>query len=262
MAHLIKGDTITAAWISATDHLRLHGREAYDLVTEIADPTPGRADEAMISEVDALLRRKGYATVGTVANTIFPAQLARTARDRAHLYERYGAIYPRVRRTLRKNGKGTYFGRLIDFPLQQDPVRANQIETIIADLKAQLARREHGQGALGSVYEAQIFAPGKDRLPIGFPCMSSLSFQLDGDDLRLTSTYRNQYYIQKALGNFTGLAQLHRFVADAAGVRQGPLTIHAFHAQIDPDVAGRDVAALLSAIRAISCDPIADESAA
>lgn len=45
--------------------------------------------------------------------------------------------------------------------------------------------------------------------------------------------YRNQYFIQRALGNYLGLARLQRFVATAVGLEQGPLTVHAFHAQLD-----------------------------
>lgn len=131
----------------------------------------------------ALLERRGFFSVETVANTIFPAQLVATSPTREQLYSRYLALLPRLRK-LPKNGKGLYFERLIRYPLQRDPERTNQIETIIRDLKAQLARQQLKQGPLGSAYEAQIYAPGKDRLPQGFPCMSLLSFQLDGDVLR------------------------------------------------------------------------------
>ncbi len=167
-----------------------------------------------------------------MANTIFPATLAATSRDRDHFYARYRALLPRLRKQ-DKNRRGIYFERLIDYPLQADPARSNQVETIIRTLRGQLARRARRQGPLGSVYEAQIFAPGKDLLPRGFPCLSSLSFQLDGGHLRLSATYRNQYFIQRALGNYLGLAGLQRFVAEAAGLAPGPLTVHAFHAYLD-----------------------------
>lgn len=242
MAYLIAGETVTAAWRSAAEYLHAHGRETFDLVVEIADPDVAHADRAIVATLNTLLHRKGFGSVETVANTIFPDQLARTARDRADLYARYQALYPRLRHF---SQKGTYFGRLIAYPLQGDPARENQLETVIGDLARQLARR----GPLGSIYEAQIFAPGKDRIPMGFPCMSSLSFQLDGPQLRLTATYRNQYYIRRALGNFIGLAQLQRFVADAVGLRQGPLTIHAFHAAIDPEIGVRETDALIQAIQ-------------
>lgn len=243
MAYLATADTITDAWMAALTYLDSHSGEEFGLVVEIADPTPTRADPAIVRRVDGLLARKGYDPVTTVANTIFPARLAASSPDRATFYRRYQAILPRLHR-LRGNRKGLYFERLIAYPLLSDPLRANQLETLIGDLTGQLGRRAKRQGPLGSVYEAQIFAPGKDRLPQGFPCMTSLSFQLDGDRLLLTATYRNQYYIRRALGNFLGLAALQRFVCDAVGLAQGPLTIHAFHARIDPGTR-REGAALL-----------------
>ena len=77
---------------------------------------------------------------------------------------------------------------------------------------------------------------------MGFPCLSSLSFHLDHGRLRLSATYRNQYYVRKALGNFLGLAQLQRYVATEAGIETGELSVHAFHAQVDG--AQRDAGAL------------------
>lgn len=245
MAEFVVGDTVTDAWLDALEHLRGRGREVFGLVVEIAEPSPRAGDHGIVTALDRLLARRGWQSTETVANTIFPAQLAATARDRAHLYARYRALVPRLRR-LPANKRGLYFERLIAYPLQGDAARANQVETVIGDLAAQLARR----APLRSIYEAQLFAPGKDRVPIGFPCLSSLSFQLDGGRLRLTATYRNQYYVRKALGNFLGLAGLQRFVADAVGLAPGPLTVYAFHGQIDPEVGRRDLDELIAACRA------------
>lgn len=252
MAYLATGDTITAAWVAALGHLHAHGGEEFDLIVALADPAPSRADPTIVRHVDGVLAAQGYDPVATVANTIFPVGLAASSPDRATLYRRYRTLLPRLHR-LPGNRRGLYFERLIAYPLQADPARANQIETIIGDLSAQLARRALRQGPLGSVYEGQVFAPGKDRVPQGFPCMSSLSFQLDGTRLRLTATYRNQYYIRRALGNFLGLSHLQRFVCDAVGLDQGPLTVHAFHAQVD--LGKRATAALLESCHAGLPDP-------
>lgn len=255
MAALVTGQTIAQAWVAALGYLCAHGWEAFDLVVEIADPVPSGVNPMVVRRVDRLLVGRGYHRVETVANTIFPASLATSSRDRATLYRRYRELLPRLHR-LKGNHKGLYFERLIGYPLQDDLERANQVETIIGDLARQLARRGKGQGPLGSVYEGQIFAPGKDRLPQGFPCMSSLSFQLDGELLRLTATYRNQYYVRRALGNFLGLARLQCFVCDAVGLRPGPLTIHAFHAQVD--LGKRETAALMDACRCQVYPPVPD----
>ena len=230
MTSLITGETITTAWLGALDHLNANGRRQLNLVTTIADPDPERVDPGVVALLDDLLDRRGWQRVATVANTIFPVALVGTNGDRQQLYARYWALLPRLRR-YPGNGSGTYFGRLIEYPLSpsRNGATVNQIEEIIAALQRQRRRR----GPIQSAYQAQVFVPGRDRSPRGFPCMSFLSFQLDGDDLCLTATYRSQYYIQKALGNLTGLAHLHHFVAKETGLRQGSLTVHAFYAQIE-----------------------------
>jgi hypothetical protein len=248
MAWIIRGETITDAWLAALEYLDAHAREVFDLLVEIADSSPDAADRAVITAVDALLATSGHHRVDTVVNTIFPVQLASTSPDRATLYARYRSMLPRLR-GLGGNARGLYFERLIDYPLYKTgnggPV--NQLETLITDLQGQLERK----GSLRHAYEAQIFAPGKDRLPQGFPCMSSLSFHLDHGAIRLSATYRNQYFIQRALGNYLGLAHLQRFVAAAVGLVAGPLTVHAFHAAIDPEIGARTTRALIRACRAL-----------
>ena len=75
--------------------------------------------------------------------------------------------------------------------------------------------------------------------------MSSMSLHLDGGRLRMAATYRNQYYVQKALGNMLGIARLQHWIAREVGIEVGALSMHAFHAQIDPGVPDREVVALL-----------------
>lgn len=250
MSQLIRGETITEAWLNAVAYLRTANREQFNLIVDIDDPTPGAAESGVVEALGRLLTRKRLQEVRTVANTIFPSEMARTSPSPERLFQRYECILPTLHRHP-KNRKGLYFERLVRYPLQQDgkgPV--NQLSLLIHDLRTEVAQRNAGKGAKRHMFEAQIFAPEKDRRPIGFPCMSSLSFHIDGDELRLTATYRNQYYIERALGNYLGLAELQRFMADAAGLRQGPLSIVAFHAEIDPGVSLSEVDALIYACRA------------
>jgi hypothetical protein len=257
---LVRGGTLTDAWFYAVEQLRAGGREAFDLVVGIADPEPDAAQPEIITALDTLLVSIGCQDTRTVANTIFPASLARTSPARQHLYERYQRLLPMLHRNP-KNTKGTYFERLIGYPLHAGSGAVNQLEIIIHDLGKELDRKRRGQGPMRHMYEAQIFAPGKDRRPWGFPCMSSLSFHLDGDQLRLSATYRNQYYMQKALGNFVGLAALQHFVADAVGLRQGALTVHAFHAEIETRLTLTEVDALIEECRAIAPERLRRRSA-
>jgi len=249
MAHLIHAPIITDAWFQAVAHLHQNNREIFDLLVVIADPTPAHVDNRIVETLNTVLQQKRFQDVATVRNTIFPVAIAQSSHSRDDLYERYAKLLPHLR-WFKANRRGIYFERLVNYTPDRDGEGVNQLEYIITTLAGEIARRDHHQGPLAHIYEAQIYMPGKDNRPMGFPCMSSLSFHLEGTDLRLSATYRNQYYIQKALGNFLGLAELQRFVADAVGLRQGTLSVHAFHAEIDPNVGKREVADLLHACEA------------
>lgn len=263
MTHVERGETITDAWLAALAYLNdAEGKEQFNLIVDIEDPTPDASNPAVVEVLDRLLASKGLQRTETVANTIFPAELARTSPDPERLFERYRRIAPRLQKQP-KNRKGIYFERLIDFPLRpslkdgrrmeegDDPPPINQLATLIHDLRTEVGHRATGKGAKRHMFEAQIFAPGKDRRPMGFPCMSSLSFHIDRDRLRLSTTYRNQYYVERALGNFLGLGRLQRFMADAVGLRQGPLTVHAFHAEIEAKVSLAEAKALMGGCQAV-----------
>jgi thymidylate synthase len=219
-------------------------QERFDLLVEIEAPRPDAGD--YLRNLDRVLDSKGWQNTATVANTIFPAALAASSRSRERLYERYLRLHSALRRASRKNGKGLYFERLIRFPLQDEPGRANQLETIIDSL-----RSEHAHEGLRHAFEMQVFVPGRDRRPMGFPCLSSISCHIEEGRLRLAATYRNQYYVRKALGNYLGLAGLQAYMAREAGLGVGRLSIHAFHARIDPDLNGHELAALVSACSAL-----------
>ena len=248
MAISIVGDTLTDVWLADLEYLRDHGGEQLNLVTTIKDPDPDQLDARIVAELDDWLFRKGRQRVGTVANTIFPVAYLRGCASRQHFYERYLARLPQLRRH-KGNGQGTYFGRLIKYPASADVKRGetmNQLEGIIQKLQTQVGGRRPKRFA----YQAQIYVPGRDDTSqMGFPCLSFVSFQLDRGRLCLTALYRNQYYFERALGNFVGLARLQCFVAEAAGLKLGSLTVHACHAEIDA-LGKRETDQLIRACRA------------
>lgn len=242
MARLVTEKTITHTWLSALSLLRNSpGGELYDLLVEMQEPASLDVHDPVVARLDSLLARKGCFDTETVANTIFPAELARQSADREGLYQRYAQILPRLKR-LSPNRHGLYFARLISYPLQTDETRKNQLELLILRLIDELAN----PGPLRHAYELAIHAPGLDTRPMGFPCMSSVSVHVEDGRLRLAATYRNQYYVQRALGNFVGLSRLQQFIANQAGLSVSALSVHAFHAEIDPGMTQRDVTCLLA----------------
>jgi hypothetical protein len=84
----IAGPDISTAWIRACralDRIRTH--RAYHTTVRIEDPT--RDDAGVRAELDRILESKGKQPVRTVANTIFPAALARITCEHTALAERY-----------------------------------------------------------------------------------------------------------------------------------------------------------------------------
>lgn len=241
MAQLITGNSLTDAWRRAVIALLdAPQHEIYDLLVEVAHPELESPDG--LSAVDRYLAASGLQGLDRVANTIFPAHRAARARNRAALYAGYERILPRIRRRDTRNRHGTYFSRIIRYPLQSDPTRSNQLERVITDLQMNPDRR------MRHIYEIQVFAPGRDLRPEGFPCLSSLSLHVEAGKLRLAATYRNQFYVERGLGNFIGLARLQRYIASEAGLPPGELSVHAFHAVLDRPI--RDVRPLVVRLEA------------
>ena len=66
----------------------------------------------------------------------------------------------------------------------------------------------------------------------------------------MTALYRNQQYIERAYGNFLGLARLQAFIAREIDLNIGALVCHATHAEID-DLGKKAVQDLLETSRAL-----------
>jgi hypothetical protein len=237
----VSASNVSTAWLAAMDSLsREPGLKAIHTVVRIADPTA--ETPAVRRSVDELLLAKGHQSVETVANTIFPNAIARTSRDHADLVNRYSAMYPHLRK-FPANRRGTYFGRLIQYPVGAKVV--DQIGAIISRIRGQ---RDTGKPLRAARYEAlldvpndlvvdaPVYVPGKDNNPMAFPCLSYCSFQLeptDGRKLHLLAMYRSQYLVQRGYGNYLGLGRLLAYVATQAGLQVGTLTVVAGLAHLE-----------------------------
>jgi hypothetical protein len=236
----IEADTCVDAWLQAcTFLLDAQDWRAYTVVIEIADPLamPVR-DRAVHDLVDGFLRRKGGLPINTVVNTIFPAQLYERY-GREGVFERYPALYPTIQCHDDARSWGTYAMRLI----QRTDHRGNTIYPL-QDLVTKIMRQAKQNGGKLAAYEAgtvepftdlPIYDPGRDRGPImGGPCLSHVSVSLTPEHaVHLTGFYRSHFYVERALGNFLGLAHLQNFIAREAGIAMGPLIIHSSMAQLD-----------------------------
>jgi len=89
-------------------------------------------------------------------------------------------------------------------------------------------------GARDPITEAvPVYAAGRDNSPMGFPCLSFCSFQLDQDKLHMVAHYRRQHLVVRGYGNYLGLGQLLGYVCAMTELSPGELLIVAGVAQVD-----------------------------
>jgi hypothetical protein len=236
----IEADTCVDAWLQACTFLLDQPEwRSYTIVLEIADPLalPSR-DRALHDIVDEFLRRKNGLPISTVVNTIFPAQLYER-HGAAGVYKRYPALHPKIQCHDDARNWGTYAMRMIERTDHKGKV-IHPLQDLVAKISGQ-AKLSGGKRAayeLGTVdlfADIPIYEPGSDRAPIlGGPCLSHVSVKLTPEHaVHLTGFYRSHYYVQRALGNFLGLAHLQHFIAQEAGIEMGPLVVHSSMAQLD-----------------------------
>jgi hypothetical protein len=239
LIHTFEADTCPRVWLDAAQFLSGQPtRSAYNLVLAARTPellTP--SDFALHDCIDGFLREHGRPSVASVASTIFPANFY-MQRGAEGIYEDYLRVCPQLPRQWR-----TYAGRMLLKSGRNDQtLKINPLRILVEKMKKQVAG-----GRMRAVYEMNML---EDRelleLPIydarsdarstrGQPCLSHLSFKLVPEEkhVMLTVLYRNHYYIDKALGNLLGLAQLLSFVAAEAKIGVGPLICHSTLAELD-----------------------------
>ncbi len=239
MTAFVSGPDVSSAWLAAVRHLLEEpGEQCSNLGVAIAHPTVERANvRAELEAFAADARRRGLDTpqIDTVAGTIFQTSFYRpgAADPEAHLYELERRIRKVVRRH-KQNQKGTYFERLVAYPLA-DGQEFNQLHHVLGRLRGVASRGERN----GNRFELAIFHPQRDPYPFGFPCLSHISLTLRDGVLDATALYRNQYFLDRAYGNYVGIGEVLRFLATESGFAVGELLCVASHAKLEAKDYGR-----------------------
>jgi hypothetical protein len=201
-----------------------------------------------------------------VAETIFPATEYRSG-GLPKVYDYANAVFPLIR-SASGNSKGTYALRLVQRRCA-DGTEFNALENAISKLRKELKQA----GPKRAVYELDL---GLEALELklyeteddhgnvrGGQCLSHISLKLGPNrELYLTAMYRYQFFIQKGLGNFKGLARLQSCIARELQIPVGPLVCHATLAILEDKEVGAhwhrsDISELIE-----SCEALASSSAA
>lgn len=243
MTRCIERTSISEAWAAALDAVLDDDDQHVDhLLIRASEPLPEVAE--IRAAADSLLADLTLQSVDTVRNTIFPYETALDVPDPAGLTEEYLEMYPALKSL--GSPRGTYFGRLIAYP-RADGSFGNQLVATVEKLKA-----ARNGTRWSSIYEINIYNEQRDtRLTRSFPCMSHLAFHVDDDRVDCLATYRSHDLIDKAYGNYLGLAQLQQYVAGQAGFVPGELAVLAGRGFVDiarhHNARLREIAALAAA---------------
>ncbi|MCC2590302.1 hypothetical protein [Chryseobacterium sp. MFBS3-17] len=209
---LIEGDNLSKAWCKVFQHIIDNsGNEITPLILTL---TGFEEDKLINSELNKDLARNKLDSIEIVSETIFPQALYKfNENDRQKLFEIYlNNVLPRIKKIDPRNSSGTYFERLIAF----GDANKNQLDIIIDSLKqdSKIKRRSKSQAA--------IFDPLKDHkngVFQSFPCLQHVTFyKSESGGLIINSFYAMQYLYQRAYGNWLGLINLGKFVAQEAGL--------------------------------------------
>ncbi len=240
--HSFEGVGCVNVWLQAIDYL-VEKKSACNIVLGIEKPDHlSPADYRIQDSVNEFLVRHNGLPISTVATTIFPASefLHGGARE---VYEEFPKTFTKIR-----EGWGTYAMRLLtkSLPMADGKTLQSPLKQLVSKMK-----RQRETSRMRSVYESvlierddlltdiPIYRAETDAPHIRgrhLPCLSYLSFKLLPDDtVTLTAMYRYHYYVQRALGNLFGLAQLLAFVSQEVGVQPGSLICHSTYAVLDTD---------------------------
>lgn len=211
--NFIEETNLSAAWLQALNQiLNGRGNEITPLILTLTG-----FDETMSirKALDSHLLESKLGSTQTVSETIFPNSLYDfCGKDRHKLYEIYQKNLPRMKKIDPVgNGKGTYFERMIAF--EGGNRKINQLEVIISSINAKSNKRR-------SKLQASIFDPRVDHTddPYGkFPCLQHVTCSItESGGLVLNSFYAIQYLYRRGYGNWLGLINLGKFIANETNV--------------------------------------------
>lgn len=243
-SNLIICETFQDAWIKGSQLLIDKKWEIRNLIVQIKNPIA--IDHTFHKKIINFADENHLIGPKHVAYTIFPHKLYEiyaTSDDLFHAYNRQGGLYERLRRRPH-SGWGTYFRRMTHYETNKGTV--NQLKKIIDAI--------YGRSNIyKAAYTILIQKPGGENVrPLGSPCLNYIAIQLENrmKKLGLLCIYRNHDYLERAYGNYWGLCNLVKFLANETGFTIGPLIVVSSHAYINN--AKRKFKSLIQSLNEIS----------
>lgn len=230
---ILAADSSTA-WSQAVGLLlEQPDHSSINLLIRITDPLA--EDPDIRAHVDHMLRQRNGRDVTEIANTIFPTEWAIDFPEPEALTTDYLEHYPLLKEIDGANRRGTYFGRMVAYPMGPRDDSLDQLSLTVSKLREGLQKND----LYHAIYQLNIYHPGRDgKVKRGFPCLAHVGLYIDANRrLHATAHYRSHDVATKGYGNYIGLGGLQKYVADAAGLERGELTILAGRAFLGPPLA-------------------------
>lgn len=225
----IERSSLSDAWVAALELLTANSIDEGSPLTVSFSQFDDAGFPVEIPEIRAKIDAivKNPISVDITASTIFPLQNLQlmearferrvTVEELSEYYRR--SIFPRLRsQNGRANTRGTYFLRMTNYGAdpKTDEIGCNQLASLLimwkrnlhlAHLALQIAIRDPNRDLTGNPRQM-------------FPCLQQVSFAYDRTGgISVTGFYPSQYIVDRAYGNYLGLAHLGWFVARELGKR-------------------------------------------
>jgi hypothetical protein len=212
--YVIEETNLSRAWGTAVQ--RIIDTPGTEIIPLLLTLTGFEEDENVRAALDHSLMKSGKGSIQTVSETIFPSSLYKLAKgNRQTLYDLYNNNLPRLKKIDLSNRNGTYFERMIAYDSSEGKI--NQLEVIISSLQSKNIKRQRR-----SKLQVSIFDPRLDHtngVYQGFPCLQHVTFFIsENGGLVLNSFYAIQYLYRRSYGNWLGLINLGKFIANELNI--------------------------------------------
>lgn len=223
MITVIRQETVLEAWVAATRHLLgLREGRTFNMLIDIEDPDfdPG-VDEAIAAVNRFMVEKRGEAWHSLVEPTIERIFAYQSWKKWGldGLYNKYpNEIYP----DLPKAKWGTYSHRMVRYG------NMNPLKVLVDKMKSELSIN---RAPMRSCYELPLYWPARDgKLRLGLPCLTHLSFKIDGPQTHMNVMYRSHDYTRMAFSNYIAMMRMIQVIAKETGQAVGNMLIHSSYA--------------------------------